>query len=80
MICVAKKPVSRILVLGNTLSLEECALLITLYDRYSELARSRDYDCRRLLDYYALRDVDTASASRVHDVSLRCKEKNRAPF
>ena len=75
MICVAKKPVSRILVLGNTLSLEECALLITLYDRYSELARCRDYNCRRLLDYYTLRDVDPASARWVYGLTLRCKEK-----
>jgi predicted 2-oxoglutarate/Fe(II)-dependent dioxygenase YbiX len=48
---------------------------MALYDRYSELARSRDYNCRPLLDYYTLRDVDTASASRVYGLTLRCKEK-----
>jgi predicted 2-oxoglutarate/Fe(II)-dependent dioxygenase YbiX len=72
---VVKKNVSRILVLKDTLCLRECTLLITLYDRYSELTGSRDYNFRPLLDYYTLRDVDAQSASWVYDVTLRCKEK-----
>lgn len=70
-----KKPISRILVSENTLSLKECTFLIALYDRYSELACSRDYNSRRLLDYYTLRGVDSKSASRVYGITLRCKEK-----
>jgi hypothetical protein len=70
-----KKPISRILVSGNTLSLKECTVIIDLYDRYSELSPKRDYSRRRLLHYYTLRDVDRESASWVYGVSLRCKEK-----
>jgi hypothetical protein len=70
-----KKPISRILVSENTLSLKECTLLIALYDRYSELTSRRDYNCRPLLDYYTLRDVDSKSASWVYGITLRLKEK-----
>ena len=69
-----KKPLSKILVSENTLSLKECTFLIDLYDRYSELSDRRDYS-RPLLHYYTLRDVDSESASWVYGVSLRCKEK-----
>jgi hypothetical protein len=70
-----KKPISRILVSEDTLSLKECTYLIALYDRYSELSPTRDYSGRPLLHYYSLRDVDSESASWVYGVSLRCKEK-----
>ena len=70
-----KKPLSRILVAENTLSLKECTFLIDLYDRYYELSPTRDYGGRPLLHYYSLRDVDSESASWVYGVSLRCKEK-----
>ena len=70
-----KKPISRILVSGNTLSLKECTFIIDLYDRYSELSPRRDYSRRPLLHYYTLRDVDSESASLVYGVTLRCKEK-----
>ena len=70
-----KKPLSKILVSENTLSLEECTFLIDRYDRYSELSVSQDYNRRRLLDYYTLRNVDSESASWMYGVSLRCKEK-----
>jgi 2OG-Fe(II) oxygenase superfamily len=70
-----KKPISRILLSENTLSLKECAFLIDLYDRYSELTRSKDYNCRSLLDYYTLRDADSKSASWVYGITLRCKAK-----
>jgi hypothetical protein len=70
-----EKPISKILVSEHTLSIKECAFLIDLYDHYSELAASRDYNCRPLLDYYTLRNVDTESASWVYGVSLRCKAK-----
>jgi predicted 2-oxoglutarate/Fe(II)-dependent dioxygenase YbiX len=73
-----KKPISRILVLEDILCLQECTLLIALYDRYSELTRSRDYNRRPLLGYYTLRDVDSKSASRVYGITLRCKEKIEA--
>jgi hypothetical protein len=72
---VAKKIIRRILVSENILSLEECTLLITLYDRYSELASGRDYNSRALLDYYTLRIEDTESASWVYTLTVRCKEK-----
>ena len=72
-----KKPISRILVSENTLSLKECTFLIDLYDRYSELSNRRDYS-RPLLHYYMLRDVDRESASWVYGVTLRCKEKIEA--
>jgi len=72
-----KKPISRILVSENTLSLKECTFLIDLYDRYSELSNRRDYS-RPLLHYYMLRDVDSESASWVYGVTLRCKEKIEA--
>jgi hypothetical protein len=75
-----KKPISRILVSENTLSLKECRFLVALYDRYSRLTRNRDYNCRPLLDYYTLRNVDTASASRLYNVSLRCKEEIELHF
>jgi hypothetical protein len=70
-----KKRTSRILVSENILSLEECTLLMTLYDRYSELASGRDYNSRPLLDYYTLRGVDNKSARWVYGMALRCKEK-----
>ena len=70
-----KKPISRILVSRNTLTLKECTFIIDLYDRYSELSLRRDYSRRPLLHYYTLRDVDSESASWVHRVSVRCKEK-----
>jgi hypothetical protein len=71
-----KKPISRILVSENTLSLKECTFLLALYDRYSELSSSLDYqNCRPLLHYYTLRDVDSESASWVYGITLRCKEK-----
>jgi hypothetical protein len=70
-----KKPISRILVSENTLSLKECTFIIDLYDRYSELSPRRDYSRRPLLHYYTVRDVDSESASRVYGVTLRCKEK-----
>jgi hypothetical protein len=67
---------SRILVLEDTLCLQECTFLITLYDRYSELSSNLDYqNCRRLLDYYTLRDVDSESARQVYGITLRCKER-----
>ena len=70
-----KKPISRILVSRNTLTLKECTFIIDLYDRYSELSLRRDYSRRPLLHYYTLRDVDSESASWMHRVSVRCKEK-----
>ena len=70
-----KKPLSKILVSENTLSLRECTFLIDLYDRYSELSDRRDYSRRPLLHYYTLRDVDSESARWLYGVSLRCKEK-----
>jgi hypothetical protein len=70
-----KKPISRILVSENTLSLKECTFLIDLYDRYSGLTRCRDYNSRPLLHYYTPRNVDSESASWLYGVSLRCKEK-----
>jgi hypothetical protein len=70
-----KKPKSKVLVLENILCLQECAFLIDLYDRYSKLTRSTDYNCRPLLDYYTLRDVDTKSASCAYALTLRGKEK-----
>jgi len=73
-----KKPLSRILVSENTLSLTECTFLIDLYDRYSELSPTRDCSGRPLLHYYSLRDVDSDSASWVYGVSLQCKEKIEA--
>jgi predicted 2-oxoglutarate/Fe(II)-dependent dioxygenase YbiX len=69
-----KKPISRILVSENTLSLQECTFLIALYDRYSERTCS-GRDKSRPLHYYTLRDVDSESASWVYRVTLRCKEK-----
>jgi hypothetical protein len=73
-----KKPTSRILVSENTLCVQECTLLIALYDRYAELSSCRGYKDRPLLDYYTLRDVDGESASQVYEVTLRCKEKIEA--
>ena len=70
-----KKPLSRILVSENTLSLKECTFLIDLYDRYSEVSPQKDYSGRPLLHYYTLRDVDSESASWVHGVSLQSKKK-----
>jgi 2OG-Fe(II) oxygenase superfamily len=75
-----KKPISKILVSEHTLSIEECAFLIDLYDRYSELTRSGDYNCRSLLDYYTLRDADSKSASWVYGITLRCKAKIEVDF
>src|SRR5205823_9409851 len=72
------KPINRILVLENILSLQECRFLVALYDQYSELACSKDYNCRPLLDYYTLRGVDSKSASSVCDITLRLKEKIRS--
>ena len=79
-ICVTKKPISRILVSENILSLEECTLLMTLYDRYSELASGRDYNSRALFDYYTLRNEDTESASWVYALTVRWKEKMASYF
>ena len=73
-----KKPISRILVSRNTLSLKECAFIIDLYDRYSELSETRDYSRRPLLHYYTLREVDNEAASWLYGISLRCKEKIEA--
>jgi hypothetical protein len=70
-----KKPLSRIFVSGDTLSLKECTFLIDLYDRYSELSPTRDYSGRPILHYYDLRGLDSESASWVYGVGLRCKEK-----
>jgi 2OG-Fe(II) oxygenase superfamily len=70
-----KRPISRILVSENTLSLKECTFIIDLYDRYSELSPRRDYSRRPLLHYYTIRDVDSESASWLYGVSLRCKER-----
>jgi hypothetical protein len=70
-----KKPISRILVSENTLSLKECTFLIALYDRYSELTCRTDYNRRPLLDYYTLREVDSKSASWLYSTTLRLKEK-----
>jgi hypothetical protein len=70
-----KKPISRVLVSENTLSLKECTFLIGLYERYSEQSSRRDFTRRPLLDYYTLRNVDSESASWVHGITLRCKEK-----
>lgn len=70
-----KKPISRILVSGNTLSLKERTCLIDLYDRYSELSDRRDYSRRPLLHYYTIRGVDSEVASWVYRISLRCKKK-----
>jgi hypothetical protein len=70
-----KKPLNKILVSENTLSLKECTFLIDLYDRYAELSSQRDYSGRPLLHYYTIRDVDGESASWVHGVSLQCKER-----
>jgi len=70
MICVAKKPVSRILVSENSLSLQECRFLRSLFR-----ANRRDYNDRPLLDYYTLREEANESASSVYAVTLRCKEK-----
>ena len=70
-----RKPTSGILVLEDILCLQGCRFLIALYDRYSELACSRDYNCRPLLDYYTLRDVDSKSASWVYGITRQCKEK-----
>ena len=70
-----KKRIPAIFISENILSSEECTVLITLYDRYSELTSSRDYNSRHLLDYYTLRAVDSSSASWVHGITLRCKKK-----
>ena len=75
-----KRPIPTIFLSENTLSLEECTLLITLYDRHSELTSRRDYNSRPLLDYYTLRGVDSKSASLVHGVTLRCKKKVEVHF
>ena len=75
-----KKPISRLLVSGHTLSIKECAFLIDLYDRYSELSDSREYNRRPVLHYYTVREVDSESASRMYGVSLRCKEKIEVDF
>jgi hypothetical protein len=61
--CVAKRNISRILIAENVLSLQECTLLIDLYDRYCELSPIRDYSRRPLLHYYMVRGVDSESAS-----------------
>ena len=75
-----KRPIPTIFVSENTLSSEECTLLITLYDRYSELASSRDSNSRPLLDYYTIRGVDSKSASWVHSITLRCKGRVEVHF
>ena len=67
---------SRILALEDTLCLQECTFLITLYDRCSELSPNLDHqNCRSLLHYYTLRDVDSESARRVYGITFRCKER-----
>src|ERR1700731_4066500 len=75
-----KRPIPTIFVSQDTLSLEDCTVLITLYDRYSELTSSRDYNSRHILDYYTLRGVDSRSASWVHGITLRCKKKVEVHF
>jgi 2-oxoglutarate-Fe(II)-dependent oxygenase superfamily protein len=72
---VAKTTISRILVSENSLSLEECAFLIGLYDRCFKLTCRRDYNDRPLLDYYTLREAANESANRVYSLTERCKEK-----
>jgi hypothetical protein len=70
-----KNPIRSILVLEDILCLQECRFLIALYDRYSELTSSRDYNYQPLLDYYTLRKADNESASWLCGLALRCKEK-----
>jgi predicted 2-oxoglutarate/Fe(II)-dependent dioxygenase YbiX len=70
-----KKPLSKILVSEHTLSVKECAFLIDLYDRYSELSDSREYNRRPVLHYYTVRQVDSESAGQMYGVSLRYKKK-----
>jgi hypothetical protein len=70
-----KKPISRLLVSGHTLSIKECEFLLDLYDRYSKLSDSRDYNLRPLLHYYTVRGVDSRSASRLYGLTVRCKKK-----
>jgi hypothetical protein len=72
---MAQEPISRILVSENSLSLQECTFLIRVFDRYWELTSRRDYNDRPLLDYYTLREVANESASRLHNIAMRCKEK-----
>jgi hypothetical protein len=72
---MAQEPISRILVSENSLSLQECTFLIGVFDRYWELTSRRDYNDRPLLDYYTLREVANESASRLHNIAMRCKEK-----
>jgi hypothetical protein len=66
------------LVSENTLTRRECAFLIGLYDRYSELSSCRGCNRRPLLDYYTIEDVESEAASRVYGLTLRCKEKIEA--
>jgi hypothetical protein len=66
---------SRIFIAENTLSSKECTSLIALYEQYSELSVSQDYNRRRLLDYYTLRRVAGKLASWVYGIALRCKRK-----
>ena len=68
------KFIDRILVLEDALCLEECAFLITLYDRYSELSPNLDYNGRPLLHYYTLQKIDSESAGWAYRLTLRCKE------
>ena len=75
-----KRPIPTIFLSENALSLEECTLLITLYDRYSELTSRRDYNSRPLLDYYTLRGADSKSASWVHGITMRCQKKVEVDF
>jgi hypothetical protein len=75
-----KRSIPAIFVSEDTLSLEECTVLITLYDRYSALTSRRDYNSRHLLDYYTLRGVASRSASWVHGITLRCKKKVEVHF
>ncbi len=70
-----KKPISRILVSENTLTVKECTFITDLYDRYCDLSTRKDYSRRPLLHYYTLREVDSESASWLYGVTLRCKEK-----
>lgn len=70
-----KKPKSRILISEHTLDAKECAFLIDLYDRYSELSDRRDYSRRPLLHYYTIREADSKAASWLYGISLRCKKK-----
>ena len=75
---MAKRNISKILIAENFLNLQECTLLITLYDRHSGLTSRRDYNYRPLLDYYTLRNEDSKSARSVYSIALRCRAEIQA--